>query len=91
MSPALLARLLVARELIVVDLADRALESLLLALEVEHPTLAAFDEPTRAPSLRRARRVARCVVELRRELADYRAAVDAAIMPRESLDDDPSF
>lgn len=79
MSPALLSRLAVAPELLVVGLADRALDALVIALAVEHPTLADLGQPARAPTLRRARRVAHLAAQLRREIAAYRAAVDAAI------------
>ncbi len=79
MSHDLLARFVVARELWVVALVDRALETLLLALAVEHPSLADHDQPARAPTLRRARAVVRLAFRLRHALVDYRLAVDTAI------------
>jgi len=89
MSPTLRARLAVAPEMLVIALADRALEALVIALAVEHPTLADLDQPTRVPTLRRARRVARFAACLRRELAAYRVAVDAAAHPEPPADDFP--
>lgn len=79
MIPSAFRRLLAARELVVVDLADSALRALVLALELEHPTL---DEPTFTsgpPTLRRARSVVRLVHRLCTELQLYRRAVDDAL------------
>ncbi|HTZ86063.1 MAG TPA: hypothetical protein VMB05_05280 [Solirubrobacteraceae bacterium] len=71
-----LQRLLAAPEIVVVNLVDRALVALRLALLAEHPLLdddlAAPDDP---PVQRRARRILRLAQLLRRAVADYRREV----------------
>jgi len=75
MSPRLLQRLLVAPELLVVDLSDAALVALRRAMLTEHPTLddPAVDHP---PIHRRAALILRLARRLRRALNAYRSAVD---------------
>jgi hypothetical protein len=75
-----LRRLLVAPEIVMVDLVLAALDALRLALVVEHPLLdddlAAPDDPP----VRSAARKALChAAHLRRALRRYRKAVDAAL------------
>jgi len=90
MNHHLLARLVVARELLVVALVERALDTLLLALVVEHPSLDDRDHDTTVPTLRRARAVARLTCRLRDALAAYRVAVlDAIGQPDPSTEDLP--
>lgn len=74
-----LARLAVARELLVVALVEQALDTLRLALVVEHPTLDDRTQPATTPTLRRARAVVVAADRLQATLAAYRADVDAAI------------
>jgi hypothetical protein len=78
-----LHRLLIAPELVVVDLAGHALSALRLALLVEHPLLdddlAAPDDP---PVQRRARRLLRIALRLRRALDDYRREVERVLHER---------
>jgi hypothetical protein len=68
-----LHRLLLAPELVVVDLVDHALRALGLALLAEHPLIddhhAAHDDP---PVQRRARALLRRANDLRRALRAYR-------------------
>ena len=74
----LLASNLASPELIVADLVDTALQSLIFALEIKHPEL--YDAPVRAPTwLRRARNVALIAKILRNHIDAYAiAAEDAA-------------
>jgi hypothetical protein len=76
MSPGALRRLLIAPEIVVVDLVDHALTALRLALLAEHPLLAddlaAIDDP---PVQGRARALLRHAVRLRRSLRAYRREV----------------
>jgi hypothetical protein len=85
-----LRRLLVAPELVVVDLLDHSLEALRLAMVAEHPLLddelAARDDP---PVQRRARALLRHADRLRRALRAYSDAVDAVLC--ESVQDDLPF
>lgn len=87
MSPVARRNLLAAPELLVVDLVDDALAALIIAIELEHPTLdddLAFtsSRPMTPPSLRRARVVTRRARRLRRALRAYVGAVnDALHMP----------
>jgi hypothetical protein len=78
MIPSVPPRLVAARELLVIAIVEHALENLLLALAVEHPTMSE-PEASGPPTLRRARAVARLAMRLNRELAAYRSSVDAAI------------
>ena len=82
-----LARLAIARELIIIALAEDNLEALTLALLVEHPTLADHAQRATTPTLRRARAVVVAANRLRTTLAGYRAAVDAATHASERSDD----
>jgi hypothetical protein len=76
MTPRQLHRLLIAPEILVVDLADHALRALGLALLVEHPLIdddsAAHDD---APVQRRARALLRRARALRHALDAYRRLV----------------
>jgi hypothetical protein len=86
MTPDARGRLLAARELVVVDLADATLAALLTSLELEH----ALDEPPfvgAPPTLRHARALARLALRLRGHLDRYRRAVDAVLV--EPVDDIP--
>jgi hypothetical protein len=83
-----LRRLLVAPEIVVVDLVDHALSALRLALFAEHPLLdddlAANDDP---PVQRRARVLLRHADRLHRALDAYRREVDDVLreLPRDDL------
>lgn len=79
-----LRRLLIAPELIVVDIADAALVALRRALLVEHPTLGDAASVDDCQVRRRAAVVLHSAARLQRALRAYHAAVDAA------LDDHPS-
>jgi len=80
MTRAQLHCLLVAPEIIVVDLADHALHALGLALLAEHPLInddsGAHDD---APVQRRARALLRRARALRRALDDYRTQVERVL------------
>jgi hypothetical protein len=91
MTSAQRARLYAARELIIVAVADRALDALIVALDIEHPTLAAHDQPARPPTLRRARSIARLATRLRVELRRYSSAVDDALRAPDTAPDDLPF
>ncbi len=71
-----LRQLLVAPEMVVVDLLDHCLDALRLAMLAEHPLLddelAAHDD---APVQQRARALLRHAIRLRRALDDYRREV----------------
>ena len=90
MTPGQLRRLLVAPEIVVVDLVDHSLTALRLALLAEHPMLdddlAALDDP---PVQRRARSLLRIATRLRRALRAYRR--DARGVLRELPPDDLPF
>ncbi|HEV2414988.1 MAG TPA: hypothetical protein VGX27_09270 [Candidatus Dormibacteraeota bacterium] len=75
MNPRRFQQLLVAPELLVIDLSDAALVALRRALRTEHPTLddPAVDHP---PVHRRALLILRLAARLRRALRAYRRAVD---------------
>jgi hypothetical protein len=87
MTPGQLHRLLVAPEIIVVDLADHALHALGLALLTEHPLIddesVARDD---APVQRRARALLRRARALRRALDDYRTQVERVLSPPDAPD-----
>ena len=74
-----LRRLLIAPEIIVVDLADAALAALRRAILLEHPTVTEFPTAQDAPVLVRAAAVLRSAARLRRHLQAYRRAVDRII------------
>jgi hypothetical protein len=89
MMPRLFNRLLIAPEIIVVDLADAALIALEDALRLEHPIV---DEPppTAQPPVRRhARAVLRHAERLRASLRDYRRFVEE--LWRKAEEDDALF
>ena len=71
-----LRRLLIAPEMLVVDLADAALTALRRALLVEHPTVGEFPSADASPVLVRAAVVLRATARLRRALRAYRHAVE---------------
>jgi hypothetical protein len=87
MTPAQLHRLLIAPEIIVVDLVDHALHALRLALLAEHPLIdddsAAHDD---APVQRRARALLRRARDLRRALDDYRTQVERVLRQPEETE-----
>ena len=89
MTPGDRGRLLAARELVVVDLADAALVALLTALDLEHPTLEHPPFAGGPPTLRRARSVIRLAQRLRTTLDRYRCEVDAALVFASNDDDIP--
>ncbi len=92
MTRDLLARLAVAPELVILRLVEHTLDAMLVALLVEHPTLADSDVPPTTPTLRRASAIIRAARRLRDELGAYRAAVDAATAPHGvATDDDLPF
>lgn len=74
-----LRRLLVAPEIIVVDLADAALVALRRALLVEHPTLIGTSCADECDLCRRAALVLQSVARLRRALRAYRTAVEGVL------------
>jgi hypothetical protein len=79
MTPRDRGRLLAARELVVLDLADAALAALIVALELEHPTLAELSSSRAPPTLARARTLVRIARRLHHDLDLYRLAVDHAL------------
>jgi len=81
-------RLLIAPELIVLDLVDAALVALERALLVEHPLVGA-PPPTEHPPIRRhAAHVLRRAMQLRHELRRYRSVANG-ILREERLPDLP--
>jgi hypothetical protein len=84
-----LHRLLLAPELVVIDLADHALRALRLALLAEHPTLDDDANIDEAPVLWRARALLRRADDLRRALDAYRHQVDRVL--RDDRGPDPPF
>jgi hypothetical protein len=86
MIPKQLNRLLVAPEVIVIDLADSALTALELALRLEHPLVDA-PPPTDHPPIRRcARAVLRRARRLQHSLSRYRALVHHILREAEQND-----
>jgi hypothetical protein len=87
LTPGQLHRLLIAPEIIVVDLVDHALHALGLALLAEHPLIdddsAAHDD---APVQRRARALLRRARALRRAIDDYRTQVEHVLRPPDEPD-----
>ncbi len=87
MTPEQLRRLLVAPELIVLELTDHALRALRLAMLAEHPLLddddAAPDDP---PVRRRARILLRRAEAVRRALDDYRRHVKRVLRQTDADD-----
>jgi hypothetical protein len=81
-----LRRLLIAPEIIVVDLADAALSALRRAILVEHPTLTDLPDADDSDVRRRAAVVLHHAARLRRALRTYRRAVDRVLdAPRDEL------
>jgi hypothetical protein len=82
-----LRRLLIAPEIIVIDLADAALAALRRAILVEHPTITEFPDADHSDVLRRAAIVLHHAARLRRALRAYRRAVDRVLeaAPRDDL------
>jgi hypothetical protein len=81
-----LDRLLIAPEVIVVDLVEAALCALERALLVEHPLLGAPPSADDPPIRRRARAVLVPVARLRRALRAYRRAVRDVIHDAQAND-----
>ncbi len=75
MSPTLRRQLYAARELIELRLLAVALDALVTALHLEHPTLDSTAEPTDPPTLRAARLLVLHARPLRAALRAYRASV----------------
>ena len=82
-----LRRLLMAPEIIVVDLADAALSALRRAILVEHPTVTELPDADHSDILRRAAVVLQHAARLRRALRAYRRAVHRVLeaKPRDDL------
>jgi hypothetical protein len=81
-----LDRLLIAPEIIVVDLVDAALIALECALRVEHPLIDAPPPTEHSPVRRHARLVIRHAQRLRGALRAYRAVVQAILREAEAED-----
>jgi hypothetical protein len=79
MSPRVRRELLAARELVEVRLLAAALDALMTALRLEHPTLHTLGDPSEADTLLAARRLAVEVRALRAALRAYRTAVRRVI------------
>jgi hypothetical protein len=82
-----LRRLLIAPEIIVVDLTDAALAALRRAILVEHPTLGDFPSDEQSGVRRRATLVLHAAARLHRALNAYRRAIEPVL--RETSPDDP--
>jgi hypothetical protein len=82
-------QLCAARELLEIRLLAAALEALLTALHLEHPTLDTLAEPTDPPTLRAARSLVSQLRLLRAGLRSYRAALRDALA--DPADDDIPF
>ena len=81
-----LNRLLIAPEIIAVDLADAALVALERSLRVEHPLVDAPPPTEHPPIRRRARAVLRRAARLRMALRRSRGLVDAILCEDEHED-----
>lgn len=86
MTPRQLHRLLIAPEIIVVDLADAALVALERALRLEHPLLDAPPPTDHPPIRQRAGALVRQAGRLRATLRRYRAAVRDVVLEAEHND-----
>ena len=75
MTPRQLHHLLIAPEILVVELVDHALVALERALRVQHPLVDAPPPTEHPPIRRRARTVLRHTARLRDSLRRYRRAV----------------
>jgi hypothetical protein len=80
-----LHRLLIAPEIIVVDLLDSALSALRLALLAEHPLLDGPPTDDDPPVRRRAHAVLRASLRLRRALRAYRRSVRDVLRAEDPL------
>ena len=87
MNPDDLRRLLIAPEIIVVDLVEAALDALRRAILVEHPTLGDYPAADHSSVPRRALAVLRSAARLHCNLRAYRRAVDHVLneRPRDDL------
>jgi hypothetical protein len=86
MTPRQFNRLLVAPEIIVVDLADAALNALEHALRLEHPLVDAPPPTEHPPIRRRARVVLRRAKRLHDSLCRYRRLVQTILHEAEQND-----
>ena len=86
MTPREFNRLLVAPEIIVIDLADAALLALERALRLEHPLVDAPPSTDHPPIRRRARAVLRRAHRLHVALSRYRRLVQAILHEAEQND-----
>jgi hypothetical protein len=86
MTPDELRRLLIAPEIIVVDLADAALAALRRAILVEHPTVDALHSAEDSAVRRRALIVLRSAANLHRALRAYRRAVERVLAEHDAED-----
>jgi len=84
-----LQRLLMAPEIVVVELTNATLGALERALRVEHPLLDAGPPTDHPPVRRRARAILRSARRLRAALRDYQDAVDDALRKHDDNDDLP--
>jgi len=82
-----LRRLLIAPEIIVVDLTEAALAALRRALLLEHPTLGEFPSDEQSGVRRRAALVLHAAHRLRAALHAYRRALEPVL--RQLPPDDP--
>lgn len=89
-----LARLVVAPEIVVIDLADAALDALHRALLAQHPMIVGEPRADQPLIRRRATRILRRAERLQRALDAYRAAAEEILddLPsRHALDADADF
>lgn len=86
MTPKEHHRLLIAPEIIVIDLADAALAALERALRLEHPLVDAPPPTEHPPIRRRARAVLRRAQRLHHSLRRYRALVRDILLEAEQND-----
>jgi hypothetical protein len=86
MTPRQMRRLLIAPEIIVVDLADAALVALERALRLEHPLLDAPPPTQHPPVRRRARQVLLRAARLRSDLRRYRDLLRDVVLEAEQHD-----
>jgi hypothetical protein len=89
MTPRQFNRLLIAPEIIVIDLADAALLALERALRLEHPLLDAPPPTEHPPIRRRAKAILRRAQRLHVALRRYRGVVQAIL--REAQQNDLPF
>jgi hypothetical protein len=89
MTPDQTHRLLIAPELIVLDLADAALLALDHALHLEHPLVDASPSDDDPLIRRRARAILQPAAALRRALRAYRRTADRIILRKSQRNDLP--